>query len=207
MAEPRYRQTPMLGLGLSTAGGAQLDVMLVAVVPLGAAGRNHSLRSLCPSKCALFQRLRRLHSLGIPGARLLQLAPRLCRLLKPERALDSGLAPLRPSIHQIAALLENIRPPVGPLDLRPYLMPHGLLDDCVWECRDLFRPCPEGRPEPVGGDPPAACGIDPLFIITCSCASEGQEGHVGQRFAAALPREYETRNPHVLHLSNNANGA
>jgi hypothetical protein len=57
--------------------------------------------------------------------------------------------------------VENVGAAIGPLNLGADLMPHRLLDHSVRERRDLLRPRPEGRPETVGGDRPAAGGTEP----------------------------------------------
>jgi hypothetical protein len=81
------------------------------------------------------------------------------------------LTPLCPSLHQLPALFQNVRPAIGPLNPSADLMPHGLLDHRVRECRHLLGPRPESRPEAVGGDRPAGARIEPLLLARRSCAS------------------------------------
>ena len=53
------------------------------------------------------------------------------------------LAPLRPSLHELPPLVEDVRAAVGALDLGTDLMPHGLLDHGLGNRRDLLGPRPE----------------------------------------------------------------
>jgi hypothetical protein len=62
-----------------------------------------------------------------------------------------GLTVRGPRIHQLAALLQRVTPPVGLFGFVPDDMRQCSLGDFAWKVGDVARPIAEARPEAVNG--------------------------------------------------------
>jgi hypothetical protein len=85
-----------------------------------------------------------------------------CPLSKLDCISTARRAKGRQGAHQVAAVLEQIRPSICAFHLVADLVAHRLLDDGVRECRDLFCPRSEGGPEAVRRDRLAAGRVEPI---------------------------------------------
>ncbi len=105
-----------------------------------------------------------------------------------------GLTVRGPRIHQLAALLQRITPPVGLFGLVPDDVGQSCLHDFAGEARDVSRPIPEAGAEAVNGG-----------VFDLHPAQDHFHRHIRKRLVARLPGKNEIARLEFFKLAQDSN--